>query len=421
MEEKKGRLDIGSRCHVNTNSDGDKFVGVKADTNDAIVYFPLGYDLPTEDGQLRTDVRNLFDVLSRFMKEEKTFQTDKRENPYTVDFPLHAYFRVIQDYLNRGYYVEKEKVYETNTRGKVDWGRTVRDQRSLVTKSGNLIFPKMTVCSEAQDTKNLITQINRYCVYESFDKLGWLYLPTKPAKYSLPCSAKQAEVVLRNALGNTNEEGKKSLFKAMIDILKYLDDHSDDRRFFFGTDDFASIWEKMVDNAFGINDKDNYLPRAKWHLDFGAEKEKKPLMPDTIMVYQDKCYVLDAKFYRYGSTGIPDHLPNATDINKQITYGEFVHENYGEKFDSKHLFNAFIMPFNKNHNLFGISSNIASIGEAVGDWKPNREYYERIQGIVIDTRHLMFHFQYKDQEEWSSLADCIEKVKDRVKKEEGTD
>ena len=31
------------RCHVNTNEDGDTFVGVKADSDNVVVYFPLGY------------------------------------------------------------------------------------------------------------------------------------------------------------------------------------------------------------------------------------------------------------------------------------------------------------------------------------------------------------------------------------------
>lgn len=37
---------LRQRCHVNTNEDGDSFVGVKADTDDAVIYFPIGYQLP---------------------------------------------------------------------------------------------------------------------------------------------------------------------------------------------------------------------------------------------------------------------------------------------------------------------------------------------------------------------------------------
>lgn len=412
-EEKKNRLNIGSRCHVNTNMDGDKFVGVKADTEDAIVYFPMGYELPEEDGQLRKDVQNLFSVLARFMKEDKVFQNDKLETPYTVDFPLHAYLTVIRYYLDHNYYVENEKKLVTGTKGKTDWKRTVKDQSPLISRDGSFIFNERTVNAESPNSKKDITRINKYCVYESFDKLGWLFIPTKPQKEDKPFPDKKSIQILRDALANTFDDTKKKLFKAMIDILKYLDDHSNDKRFYFGTDDFDFIWEKLVDNAFGIKekDKDKYLPRTRWFMDFGAVKEKKPLIPDTIMIFNEKCYVLDAKFYRYGTTGNPEHLPNGTDINKQITYGEYIRNNTDFKSDA--IFNAFVMPYNKNHNLFGINNNIATIGEAVGDWRINSEYYERIQGIVIDTRHLMFHYQDRGDREWTTLADCIEKVIER--------
>ena len=44
------------------------------------------------------------------------------------------------------------------------------------------------------------------------------------------------------------------------------------------------------------------------------------------MIYGDKYYVLDAKYYRYGvfpDLG-PSALPHSSDINKQITYADFV-------------------------------------------------------------------------------------------------
>ena len=40
---------IRERCHVNKNDEGDSFVGVKADTDDAVIYFPIGYQLPPND------------------------------------------------------------------------------------------------------------------------------------------------------------------------------------------------------------------------------------------------------------------------------------------------------------------------------------------------------------------------------------
>ena len=40
----------------------------------------------------------------------------------------------------------------------------------------------------------------------------------------------------------------------------------------------------------------------------------------------------------------------------------------------------------------------------------NKKYYERIQGIVMDTRYLMYHYTGNPVKEKIALADCIEAV-----------
>ena len=42
-------FDLADHCHVNSNEDGDRFVGIKADSDNAMVYFPIGYELPETD------------------------------------------------------------------------------------------------------------------------------------------------------------------------------------------------------------------------------------------------------------------------------------------------------------------------------------------------------------------------------------
>ena len=44
--------DIKKHCRVNTNEDGDRFVGIKADSKNAMVYFPIGYQLPETDNEI---------------------------------------------------------------------------------------------------------------------------------------------------------------------------------------------------------------------------------------------------------------------------------------------------------------------------------------------------------------------------------
>ena len=62
--------DITKHCHVNSNEDGDRFVGIKADSDNAMVYFPIGYQLPETDAEIRTDIKHLIQVLSEFTTKE---------------------------------------------------------------------------------------------------------------------------------------------------------------------------------------------------------------------------------------------------------------------------------------------------------------------------------------------------------------
>jgi len=414
---------IRERCHVNTNDEGDSFVGVKADTDDAVIYFPIGYQLPPNDDDLRADINNLFYVLAAFMKEDKVIEESKFAAPRTVDFPMHAYLKVIRDFLRTGrYYVETDPRYKTDTKGNASWPKTVREQRPLVQKNGSLVFTQMTVRSVTPNADKKITQIHRYCVYEAFDKMGWLYVPYMPEQPGPHPENREAIYILDKKLATTHNDVEQELFSAMRAMLVYMDEKTSEKQYFFGTDFFDRVWEKMIDKAFGIEDKDQFFPHTRWLLDFGRDKIKTPLQPDSIMIYNDKLYVLDAKLYRYGQSGRSDHLPNGQDINKQITYAEYIEREKG--ISSDRLYNAFIMPFNSAKNLFmnidedgnpipAITENIGNIGEAVGDWKPNPKNYERVQGIVLDTRFLMYNYIGMPDQQKKVLADAIEKVNAR--------
>lgn len=406
--------DISKHCHVNSNEDGDRFVGIKADSDNAMVYFPIGYQLPKEDGEIRKDIKHLIQVLSEFTtSEDRLLAINKFAAPQTVDFPINAYKSVIEYYFEKGgkYYTEVDPIYKTASKGKQNWTRTVRDQVPLVQQKNGVssfIYTEFTVKDVTPNDTKIITQINRFCVYEAFKKLGWLYVPYMPENPGPHPDSKTSIAILNAKLGNTNDDKKRMLFQAMKDMLEYMDEKTSDRQFYFGTDNFDHVWEKLIDRVFGERDKEKFFPRSRWLLDYGKYKEKRPLMPDTIMIYNNKYYVLDAKCYKYGWTGIPDHLPDGSSINKQITYGEYLEKHKGIENDS--LFNAFIMPFNMAKNYFEINDFVGNIGESVGDWRDNKKNYERIQGIVMDTRHLMYHYSGKPMKEKIALAECIEAV-----------
>ncbi|MBE5758082.1 MAG: LlaJI family restriction endonuclease, partial [Clostridiales bacterium] len=198
---------LRERCHVNTNNDGDSFVGVKADSGDAVIYFPIGYQLPDDDDQLRADINNLFGVLSAFMKEDRVIESPKFEAPQTVDFPIHAYLTIVRGFLRSGrYYVESDPEYITDTKGRVSWSRTVKEQPALLQRNGSLIFTNMTVRSTTPNTNKEITQIHKFCVYEAFKQLGWLYVPFMPEQPGTHPGIKESISILNKKLASTNND-----------------------------------------------------------------------------------------------------------------------------------------------------------------------------------------------------------------------
>ncbi|WP_411677124.1 LlaJI family restriction endonuclease [Caproicibacter sp.] len=416
--DKRG-ITLREMCHVNKNGEGDSFVGVKADTNGMTIYFPIGYELPENDDDLRVDVHNLFGVLAIFMKEASQIETQNFSGPISVDFPMHAYIKVIRHYLNTGrYYIETEPEYVTATKGAPDWPRTFKNQMGLVQKNGSVIFTQMTVRRQSPNTNKKITQIHQYCVHEAFSKLGTIYVSFVPQEPAQHPGIAESISILTDKINHTNKDVERNLFKAMRQILTYIDTRNDNNRFFFGTDRFEYVWQNMIDAAFGISDKGKYFPKATWLLDKGPASRRKrtSLQPDSIMIYGGKYYVLDAKCYRYGWSENPDHLPGGPDINKQITYGEYIEQT--RTIPNEQLFNAFILPYNCKENLFNLTGVIENIGEAVGDWRydpsnPHMKNYERVQGIVVDTRYLMYNYIGTPDEQKKELAECIERVLSR--------
>ena len=117
----KVQENIRDRCHINSNEDGDRFVGVKADSDKAMVYFPIGYELPKTDQEIRTDIKHLIQILSEFTsKQDRVIALNKFEAHQTVDFPINAYRAVMEFYFSLGgnYYKETDPVFRTSTLAK---------------------------------------------------------------------------------------------------------------------------------------------------------------------------------------------------------------------------------------------------------------------------------------------------------------
>lgn len=408
-------FNLREHCHVNTNEVNDRFVGVKIDSNNPLIYFPLGYELPERENDLKADIKNLFNVLAIFAdKTDRVIHMEEVTKSQQVEFPIQAYLNVINYYFdhNGSYYSEIETTYKINNKGKINWTRTIKTQTPMV-QGKSMLYLNPVVRVSTSNFNRLITKIYKYCVYESFNAIGWLYTINKPEQPDILLDKKLFISTLNAKLSNTNNDNDKKLFRSMIAIINFIDEKTINKQFYYGTDKFEMIWEKLIDNFFGENNKKDYFPHGLWtEKKYGLNKEKpvSALEPDSIMIYNGKYYVLDAKYYQYGvspESGL-NALPKSSDINKQITYGKFVKNR---KAKNASVFNAFIMPFNMSNNKFNIDKPYGLVAEATGDWinDPNNpKSYELIQGIVIDTKYLLKNYDGNHNSDKEKLSLIIE-------------
>lgn len=400
--------DIRSRCKINSNREMDTFVGLRCDNGDISINFPLGFHISEKNKELRKDIMLLFATLAA-NTEHRDSEILKISNHFDdVEFPLQSYMYIIKDFFARGYYKEQEVIYGRGKTGKINWHRTIKTQQPYVQNYEVFYLDFITKSNVIKDNE-MITLIHEYCVYESFERIGWLFTGLMPKK---PRIAKREQVfkpVLREKMSHTFNDHNRSLFKHMLAVIDYQGDKGADRNYRYGTYRFEYVWERMINRVFGIGNKSTYFPKTTWNIS-GEKFDNASLEPDTIMIYRNNVYILDAKYYKYGVTGKIRDLPGSASINKQITYGEYVAKE--EKFREIHgkdmkVFNVFLMPYDSLKSGSADASEMLRIGEAFSSWKDNSEMYQKIQGILIDVKSLMSIRVKQNTEEIKKLAELI--------------
>lgn len=387
-------------------SEYDEFVGLKFEDGRPKVTFPRGFRLSEDETQTRKDIVRLLATIQRFSGKQEGSTTSSLDGDVHLTFPILSYQYIIKDFLANGYYIERETQYIDGTRGKINWKRTVQ-KKQPVFNNGNLVYLDFVIKTNKVNTNNMLTRIHEYCVRESFEKLGWLYLTneTLPPKPKIRFNKSIFAGVLNDALNSTFNEHKRLLFTSMLNIVNSRQEDIDSvDKEAYGVDRFEYIWEKMIDHVFGEDNKEKYFPHATWHIISGNSVVSSALEPDTIMLHGDKIYILDAKYYKYGVTRNPMHLPASSSIEKQIVYGEYVEANQSIPGDK--IYNAFVMPFDSG----SVKEPYRFVSVGTADWKTYSDMssnYEYVLGILMDTRYLIEQHSKHNVSEIEKLSELI--------------
>lgn len=395
-----------------TNEDNNAFVGVRISNDSIEFHYPESYDLSGFDDvstiknlkEFRRDMIDILHTISLAKTRSSSIQKTADGISSTKNFAFMSYLWVIRDYITNGMYRNAEKVYKNNAKGKVNWKKTL-STRPIIS-NGNVIYNNLVV-EKNNECDTIITDAHRLCVYDSVRKVGWLFGINEKAFY-VPTPTnnllKKYINTIKDEMKRTFDDAKKMRLRHMLKVLSGIDDSKKVAEIVYGVDKYNYIYERMIDAIFSnIVDIKKYNPNASWYITKGnstfEKKDASSLRPDTLRIepypktylFDDTtktAYVLDAKFYRFGTTGNRDDLPETTSVQKQITYATHIKTNIRKEEKIEHIHNAFVLPYNKNNNVFGFDNNLEYIGFSKANWvdQPNDSV---VHAFLIDTKHLI--------------------------------
>lgn len=395
--------------HSVTNEEHNSFVGLRIKNGEIHFHYPESYDLSDENDKksFRYDVVNIIRTISLAKSKTSSSSLSDSGVHQSEQFAIMSYLWIIRDYLSNGYYRNSEKIYSVNGNGKINWKKTLDTQPII--SNGNIIYNNVVV-EVRNDCDDVITEAHKWCVFDSVRKIGWLFgLSEKSVFVSKTADSviKKYIRAIRTELKRTFDDVKKARLNHMLKVLMGVDDSDRTKEIVYGVDKYHYVYERMVDYIFSnIDDITKYNPNAKWYLKKNAfePKDASALRPDTILLDTKQngekvAYVLDAKFYRFGTTGKESDLPTTTSIQKQITYGDNIICNLQEKENIKQVYNAFVMPYNKHNNIFDYKENLEYVGYSEANWRNDKLSHTRICAFLLDTKHLISTWSHGNSEE----------------------
>ena len=280
------------------------------------------------------------------------------------------------------------------------------------------------ISEKKSQVDNLLTEIYFFCAKRSCDALGWLYgvaFEENGVDYERQFNKKLYLATINTELSHTFDDVKKMRLQHMKNVITGLDDDViQTREIVYGVDSYDYVYERMVDSMFSnIGNIKEFYPTAEWDLLVeDGPKESSKLRPDTVLEQKledgkKNLYILDAKYYRYGTTFLTKHIPETTSIQKQITYGEYVKMMKPGVYEE--IYSAFVMPYSKKTNIHRdrFNKDIEFIGVARAKWIDSQgETNRNIAGILLDTNFLINNWVRKNQD---NINDIIEIIENNIK------
>ncbi len=395
----------------------NEFIGLKGRHGRLEFYVPAVFRRSeSQDDEKRTLIRFLDSLKYSGSKESGLLDDDIYGEKISKIWPISSFLWIIRDYLENGYYYNREKVFRRDSRGKISWKKTLKT--TPVISDGNIVYTKL-VTSLMSSTNDIVAQIYKLCLRYSFERVGWVFNLYESIDVQQLKTKEEMSYIISTELSKTFDDVKRQRFKHMLKIIDNVNDQDSmiNDSFDYGVKNYYHVYEKMIDKAFkGISEKElkRYFPSGHWMFN-GATREvsaSSSLYPDTIYKRKiidkesneekNEIFIFDSKMYKFGLSRSIVDLPATDSIQKQITYGDYVKFTVDK--NSK-VRNAFVLPFNKQTFKYRkddlkVSDNLCYIGYAFADWQNDErdEDHDYIYLFMIDFNYLLMNYDKKNND-----------------------
>lgn len=403
------------------------FAGIKINSDGVFIHVPGFFRVESDD---RTHRKNLL-LFLRSIEIAKKIDKEalNKQDMGESSWPIDSFLWIIRDFLENGYYYNRERQFFFDGKGKIDWKKTIRT--TPIVSKGNIIYDHL-ITSRISPQEEEITKIYKICLKKACDCISWI-IPS----YNLQINAQQTKSIsemiriVRKELSNTFDDTKRARFNHMIRVLMGSDSKKLlSETYTYGIYNYYYVFEKMVDEFLqGIKgeERKKYNPNGYWSLNNMTTFKSSNLRPDTIYKRGGKTFIIDSKMYQFGVTGEFDDLPKTSSMQKQITYGDYVMNTIEKGCDVR---NAFILPYDKSLSRFRKltipciekvkGSDVVYIGFATVDWRDGEKPsdHDRIYTFMIDFNFLLNNYKEDDSSYIDAICDEINQKAEFLKKKD---
>lgn len=321
---------------IKKNSIKFTFVGVLVYKKEILIILPkYSKELSSETEKLecmKTIIKVFKRIPNKVIKDNKDslFISNSITEDEISEIAIADY--IIKDFRNNGCYIQKHRVKTINGKGHTNWTSTINAFDPIIS-NGQPVYTSYINEDIINNSNNFISNLHvnlyNYALVKYKDLLGYSgnSLSFDRAKNNLDRLGNKKYILakIKEELECTFGDRDINLLKAIYNFFEPKNDSKSNNLSIFGTTSFELVWEYVCKYIFNDKYEDfkSEITFPEWYTDndIKHESRKNPLIPDIISVYNQRMFILDAKYYsiQIGEENVIGN-PGSYDIIKQYIY-----------------------------------------------------------------------------------------------------